>query len=520
VSLNRLGTAILFFISGGTLFAAFSGVFGGTDIIIYIFIFSTYMGFICYRYFYESGPLEAILHIFIATIVGQLIVIDPVEPGLYGTDSYMTLTDQFSYLNFPLDVAIVKFQAWPLFFTFFESIQAVLGLPLPLLAKYVPLITSLVPVLVFLTARRLLPNTFSAVIVGMSAAATKTLLLFETKFVDETIGVVLFFTALILIFSTSIWAMRGRLALLILSIGIVFSHPIVALVFALLGFLIIVTWYSSSLTIPIQRLIPNKTEEIQFSSTILLIHIFLFGVIYLLYAAEYTVAGILLTETGTYGSGPISVGASLLIADYFLMIVLVSFAVILLAAFLSDFNLTHWELALAIFCGVLSTYFVMTVAFGKLIGLSQSRIIIFLLPVLFLVGSRVLLQEEFSLITNGQTTLILLMVIFLISQIAALPPHITQSDPTTTIPDTDRSQTVFEQRAIKWMSDYGYDDFRDDRIYYYSQGFIGALEKLPRHCSAVYIHRADIPREYRNIPDSSHSVIYTNDAISFGPCYR
>lgn len=522
---QRLLTTWLLLLAGGILTVGFIGGISNYTIVGYIFLGVFYISVLIYYRFYHPNSKEAAILVVVTVLIGQLLVIDPVEPGLYGRDAYGTLRVFDGYFREPLIQTITLTRGWPLFYFLTESIRVILDVRIIDLAKYLPLITVSIPLFAFLIAQRLLSDKFSAFVVGMSAASLKTMLLFETKFVDETIALILFFTAIFLITIRNKPSIRYRIVLVLLSVGIVLSHPMTGVIFIGFGILFYI-----GATREMYKFLPRSqsrfslisSKQIRISDSLVVINIVLFSFIYAMIITEITIAVLLGGSTPEASVGPSrsQIVLSTLLVDIPLIVVILILAGILLWAFFSMYKMADWELSLSIICGLFTGYYAIGILVGPPIGFDPSRVLIYLIPFLFLTAASVLLRSsQFSLL-QARRVLAIVLAVFLVGQVMAIPPHVLYSNPAETVPNTDRNPTLQGQAAVAWGVKANYNAFvflNSDEIAVRDSDL---LQFVDSRCPTPALNRNDIPTDFGNYQNSltTSNLIYNNGKVSLGVC--
>lgn len=410
-------------------------------------------------------------------LLPAMIVVDPLEVGFYGYDPYVTLQTALEFrTDGPIEVARNWF-AWPLFYAFLWIVTSIVGVPIEIAGKYLPLISVITPLLLFLFARRV-TTTRTAFIAAMGFAGVRTLYAFQVKFIDETPAFILFFALLLLLVVRVDTGRRSPVSYLALAValGAVLTHHYVG---ALVG-LVLVLWDLSRADLTI----PSRVREIEWpfsrlTSTTGLVFVAMFLVVApqflgflgsvadLSTSVEIESAGGSQTQTAENG-GQSQVGGSdgrsqvsaadersllrfwqLVIANLVLLAIL-SLVVLGFRQWIVDAKPAL--LAIGTFGGLLYIGFGYSVVFGPIIPLDPSRYLLYMIGTLLIVSGFVL--ESLDWFRRPSALFSMIAVLLVVTQLVLIPPAVLYSSQAETVLGEDHySPSQFD--ASEWVAEYG-----------------------------------------------------------------
>ncbi|WP_128081479.1 hypothetical protein [Haloferax sp. ATB1] len=405
-----------------------------------------------------------IIFLFLTPIFTMLIVIDPVEIGFFGYDPYSYTIP--AHLSFSNSQGISEFMSlttsWPAFYALTNVIERVIGHSILDVGKYLPLISGVTPTMVYLAVSRKV-HTRTAFISAMGFASTRSLLLFEAKFLDETLAIALFFT---LTFVLLMAQNRRRSILILLLLGsITLTHHTVSL-FALL---FISVWYTIG-SVTSSNIVPSRFKNIELNEVGLPPVISLFvGMCIFIFILAYFVPDLTRWVTvdliqsimkggggGGEASGRIGEGSSSIRGAITTSAVGVLGALALIAAYgtLSKRQRPSWVTSWTVFAGIIGLLYSISLVTGRIIPLDPIRFLIVFVPFLVVSALVILCNSEMISRPNRRTTLASILVCALIiTQLLAIPPHVLVSDPeSTTLSEGHYTSSQFT--ASDWTSEY------------------------------------------------------------------
>ncbi|NHX38166.1 MULTISPECIES: hypothetical protein [Haloarcula] len=409
----------------------------------------------------KSKKLVASILIYL-TLIPALVVIDPVETGLFGYDPYIrTIPELHRFIEFTnLNEFMNDGAAWPLFYSLNTVVLEITNIKLRTTAKYIPLLSVTLPLLYYLFVGRL----YDWAIAGFSAvgfASVRTLLMFETKFVDELLAVILLFV-LFLLYSVKIKGRIQRTAPVIITISILLAHHFTTVILTL--FLLIV------LFVCIYNKFDSHTRVRKLKSGNATLFLILVGLstLFLYFAQDYVlrfsirlISVLSGQTTATTPSGGVSglqqtEGLSILsIISRSSIFILFIFALIHIYLFISNRVNPDYELTMIFFSGILSTLYVGFIVLGAFIPVHPIRLLIFLCATILPPAVYTILYV--SNILNKEHARIgisyLLIFLFVLSQITAIPPHVIQSDIDQTVVGQGHYSTS-QFKASQWSNNY------------------------------------------------------------------
>ncbi|SDX32665.1 hypothetical protein SAMN05443574_1306 [Haloarcula vallismortis] len=393
-----------------------------------------------------------------------LIAVDPVEYGLFGHDPYsFTLpAHQIMISNKPPIFEFINLtESWPAFYSLTTILVQITQIETIVMAKYIPLIGATIPLLFFITLRNLMTDKI-AFVAALGFTSTRTLPLFEAKFIDETLAVVLFFN-LILVFSIEYILVDGfqlgiQITGLLLLFTIILTHPIISL----LSIMFIFIWSGSTKILALD-LVPNRYKSIDqnvMSPTIMygIIGACLFAIVAI--NSDLTVDSIVSlivsaqTGSGQEVPGPTTGQTIRNLISASAIVVLLIFSAITAYGFLSSNNYQPWVNSWAIFAGIIGLIYASSLILGRLIPLDPIRLLIIFIPILIAVSIFILHESKTTYSTLFLDTITNILIISLIvTQVAAIGPHVLYSDPSGT--NLQEGHYTKEQfTASEWANNY------------------------------------------------------------------
>lgn len=461
--------------------------------------------------------------ILLISIYLKIIVIDPAEIGIFGRDSY----DYFwRYLTLS-DVEIIKFisnQGWPQLFVLTKIIESVTSAESEIIAKFIPMISVLCPIFVYITSRRLISSKIAPFYISVSLSVSGAFTILQSKFVPEMVGICIFFLLLFVVYTKFEENIKTAAISVILISSLVLSHPIVALI----GLSTLILSYTYKWSIKIgyilnikNRLFPEPDSKPDLSSfNLIAVYLSFYITIYAYLIPELTFGTVLLNP---YSSGGYNIAVeqsqllpnatSVALSNYLLAGVLGILAISLAIAGVSKYKLSIWEITLSTMCAGMLTYYAVDVIIGVPFPLSGSRLLIYIIPFLFLAAGSVYVK----VIEAGDTVIIFLCLLLLISQILTIPIHVLSSDPNYTIPEVSGHPTLSDRHFSEWGLDHGY--FPISQLQ--SQNSMikkeGATNVKCRD-SENAIYKNNIPNSLKNNRLSDKGIIYDSHYISAKRC--
>lgn len=398
------------------------------------------------------------------SFVVLIIVIDPIEVGLYGHDPYTTAVPASRTViegNDWTDLTDVR-SSWPLFYFLVAILVNILNFPLISLAKFIPLYMILGP-LFFFTALRNYASLKIAFISAIGLTGLRTFYLFNSKFVDQTLAILLFLLVLI---AVSIQDERSYFLSLCGIVSLSLTHH--ATSFNLI--LLISIWISIEL-LSRYNIIPERisVSSPRYPSPRLITTIIsgiLIAIIFMYYAPTFWQE--LIYNTIDYIGAPIQTPESNVtdatglsktsrLSDTisrFAIPLFGIFAIIGVVGILSKAQSTVWMSGWIIYAGVTGALYTITLFGGKVVGLDPIRLLTFLyLP---LIPPSLVFLSHFKN-TFGydsiETAKYLLIIGLIITQIFAIPSHVMYSNPSeTSLQEGHFTESQFA--ASEWSQKY------------------------------------------------------------------
>ena len=402
-------------------------------------LLSLYLIPIAATQFGSLSRARGVLYLTTTTVVAMLVVIDPVEIGLYGYDPYMHTIPSVEYMRTgpSLTDFLNREDAWPAFYAGVVLLEE-FGLPPLAISKYLPLVAAAAPALLYIGLCRTLENN-DAFLVAVGFASTRTLLLFESKFLSESMAVLLLFLIVLIFLSAP--DTKSRSAALFGAVTVlVFTHHAVAAFLIFLLFLWPVTVYILQLPWIPRRLQPTE-DDVTPRFVYGLVAGILFVTLFIDVGSEF--AGWLLAnllsalEAGQGAAVAGLSGGEASIRGYLTQAALPLFVVcaaVVAAGQFSSRQQPEWVSGWSAFAGVIATLYAVSLVAGAFVPLDPIRFLIILVPFLMAATVGVLVgRRAESRSSWRQAAVVVLVVALVVTQLPAIPAHVLFSDPSETV---------------------------------------------------------------------------------------
>jgi hypothetical protein len=405
--------------------------------------------------------------LFATPLLPILIVIDPFEVGLFGYDAYSFSIPALKYLRNGASVeAFVNADGdWPAFYAVALAFQQLAGINIGFLSKYFPLFVVAIPFVVYagvelLTTRRIAFHT------GMAVASTRTLVLFEVKFVDETVAVLLFFTAVIyLTLTTSKRRAVGGLAVVVAALAL--THHATSIFFCILLVCTLAANLVERVPLPgvlARRLHPQRGTQIGIGTTGTTVVGFGVVAVFLFLAPQVT-TDLVNTAYGALFEGqqtaaPVQSGGGggifsisgvppRQLASRSAILVFGVMAVSTAFGVLTRYKAAYWEVGWTGAAGIFAVLYFLSLVGGRVVPLDPIRLLLFLVATITPPTLSVLLRFQLptwladSLPRTGATqrsvhtarsiAVVVILGSLILSQVAAFNPHVLYTNPDETV---------------------------------------------------------------------------------------
>lgn len=397
-----------------------------------------------------------------AALLPMLIVVDPQELGLYGYDPYMyTLpTVNLFHQSDSLSSFVNDSNALPAFYGFFSILKVILGKETQLVAKYIPLIGVLSPILLYTAFQRITPSKI-AFAGALMLPATRTFYLFDSKFVDEILATILFFAIMAIIFNVGRSGKRKLYLFIPVALALSLSHSLFALFSAiLLGIFFFIPQVSEYFPIRFQLIDsdPDTSPTYMTSLLIFLILILVFfgegftSLLFSLFSLDTTLSAHALQQTTKVSNLPDLVFR-----------VLILYGLIILIGFLTKVPFQEWEFEFAAYSAICLVIFFLLTKLSESIPVDAIRLLILFLPVIYITT----ISTVFKLIKQenlAKVIVITLSMILLVTQVTAIQPHVMFSNKSTTQLD-EGHYSPQQFKASEWAKKYS-----DEPVVGYEKG--------------------------------------------------
>ena len=514
-------TAAIAFLSGDRLFGAGIG---------YVFLIALYVVPILAVLNEDVSASVMAGYLVMTPLLALLIVVDPVEMGLFGHDPYVYTVPALEFFRTRPSMAafINEGGEWPAFYALFVLVEQITDVPMRSVAKYIPLLSSSVPFIYFVAVLRYTDRRI-AFLSAMALASVRTLLLFESKFISETIAVVLFFVLIVVLrFSDAGWP--TNLATIVAMLALVFSHPVVSYVVVLfLGCWALISRISRNALVPDRFVSQRRSFSDIRSRQALIVGIGITSMfVYTAYVFSTSLIGIaysalVLGQTTPAPISESSTGAGIITIRQLVsrgaLVVLGVLATISGIGLLSRYRAEPWEAGWTVFAGIVSVLYVGTIVGGRVIHLDPIRLLLFLVAALVPPALTVIVRSKrpkFVTCWPRYPIAAVIVCVFIVTQIAAVPPHVLYSDPSnTTLEEGHYTPTQFA--ASSWAGTHA-----DAAVVGYEQGLWIAggagfrdVSRGGDECdSTLRVWRIETERE----PSAEESMIYDGGDVAFTTC--
>ncbi len=424
---------------------------------VYVALILLFVSGFSFSYVHSSSPV-VYLQLFFVISCPLLIVIDPVEIGLYGWDSNHSFVATQQLLSGSSAWEVLQtHRDRPILFILVAILYKVTESPLISISKYIPIVTSLTPIFTYLIARTF-GTPKQAVGVGFATAILRMMFLFESKYVPEALAIPMLYMGVFMYFiQFRQWSEKKSSYtsnMLILCVSVVALTHSMATVSIILLFGLIAL--SERMKLGSKNKINPSTN-----SRLLLVSVFacvIFAVVFVfLDSRTFRVLVLSLLNPSPGGSvgsdGTAPDLLQLFIANVQLLVIL-AFSILNGLVLLPGYDVKSWEIGVLVYNGIFIGLFGLQSVFGAITPLDPTRTLIFSVPTLVLLALRVLdgLKTNISLPARRQIG-VFLIIIFAVVQVAAVPPHIMYSDPTDeSLKEGHRSSQ--ERDAAVWANHY------------------------------------------------------------------
>jgi hypothetical protein len=408
-------------------------------------------------------PAWEVFFLFATPLLPMLIVIDPFEAGLFGYDAYSFTIPALDYLRNGASIgSFVNADGdWPAFYAVVLAFQQLAGVDTGFLSKYFPLFVVVIPFIVY-AGVELLATRRIAFYTGMAVASTRTLVLFEIKFVDETIAILLFFTAIVYLALST----RERQAVVGLSVvitALALTHHATSAFFSILLACTLGASLVKQVPLPgllARRLYPQRGRPIDVGITGTIVVAFGIGAVFLFLAPQVTTElvntahGALFEGQQTAAPAQSGSGGGIFSVSGVPPRQLVSRAAILVFALmagvtafgvLTRYDAAYWEVGWVGAAGIFAILYFASLVGGRVVPLDPIRILLFLVatitPPTLSVISRVGLPPRLSQLVSERPVFtvfrglvaVLVVSTLILTQVAAFTPHVLYTNPDETV---------------------------------------------------------------------------------------
>ncbi|MFC6722997.1 hypothetical protein ACFQE1_01040 [Halobium palmae] len=454
--------------------------------------------------------------VLITVSVTMLAAIGPNEAGFYGYDPTQSL-ESYRLFRDGWGLGMIVGGHWPGFPAFVSVVVEIVGLDVESVGKYLPLVASTVPLFLFIALSRTIGN-MPAFFAGMGTASTRTLLMFEVKFIEEPFALVLLFFSIAVIFILSDHLSQSSLIFWgMFSLGLMHHYM------AAVGVVIFVIWA----VIP-QLPLPDRFETLSTNNLPSIAHglipAIVLAIVFLYPYAMFSRFVILelLFEIATSPPRAVEGGTSDALrqaisraryAVYALMSALIVWAV------LSRTKLADWEQSWAVLAGIFSIGFLGSVIGGETVPLAGGRFLIIMIPLLISVSVTVVVLNRVS-IPRSRVVIVILVLGLITTQLAAIEPYRIDTNPSQMI-HPEAHYTSSEYSTTNWMTEYGRGQLIiDEQPHLWEIGYNGDSSGPSglSYCQGYSVERDNYLGIDQWARPPNQEVIYSAGGISIGRC--
>ncbi|WP_226042358.1 hypothetical protein [Natrinema sp. DC36] len=425
---QRIVLAAFLLITAVAFLAGFS-IIPTSHTTLFILLLGLFAVPLVYALYADVQPVPALIFVVLTPFVPMLLVIDPLEIGLWGHDSYIHSMAALRRITAGHIQNSMQDGSYPSTYLLVDSLGTILGLPLEQVAKYAPLITVTIPLFIYLTTVRWVGRS-SALIIAIIAASTRTLIGFETKFVDEILAVTLAFLLIALI---PVCRSRAqRLTVIAVMAVLTLSHHAISFLF-ILG--LSLWWISGDVLrqlsqLPVVGQIFTRLAPYRKSTTITLPVVLVsafFGLIIPLYYGQHFLSLVLINitkafsgQTSSLSGGGVSTSPDgfFAVASSFLTVSLIVLTLVSIWG-VYRYQSDDWEVGWLAFVGCLGILYALSLVAGRVVPLDPIRLLIFIVPLL---AAIVVAQLPSQAGWRRSISVIAVAAFLIIPNLAAIPP--------------------------------------------------------------------------------------------------
>ncbi|QSW98230.1 hypothetical protein [Haloterrigena alkaliphila] len=197
---------------------------------------------------------------------------------------------------------------------------------------------------------------------------------------------------------------------------------------------------------------------------------------------------------------------------------LIILCIIVAGGFLSEKFLLDWQQAWAVLAGLLGASYFFTLIGGKVIPLDPIRLFTPLLPVILTAAIAVLYFRQIK-VPQEQTIAIILVVLLIATQIAAIPPQLVKNDQTDMVYG-ESHYTPSEFAIGNWVTTYGEEEvIAEQPLLWHASDYSSIVERgVTNECRGYSIEREHYAGTKQWIRPPEQEVIYNSGGISVGGC--
>ncbi|WP_415380181.1 hypothetical protein [Halosimplex sp. TS25] len=404
-------------------------------------------------------PMEVGFPILILTAaLPVFLVIGPGKPGLYGYDPYYILSAAQEFKSgIGIDTLIYEYNTRPLLYGLITVLSSISDIKIGTVGKYLPLMTVFMLVfliLLFRTRERVIV----ALLAGFAIAMSRPMLLFQSKLVLQIISVPLLFLVL---FLSLRYPSSKRLTAtgLLVAFSLAIAHKVTAAIALVL--LCCLAFSLQATKTPLRRIVGERDlNDTRVSDLIQLA--LLIGIIFIctfIYADENAFIGYslsLFTSDQVGSSATALPGYTLIqtVAIYGQLALLAVLSIMNAVVVLPNYNSRWWEVGLVGFNGLLMVTFLYQSTTGSLTGLHANRLLLFSVPLLFVIALSVIYRVERlnSLSSVRSGVIVALILSFSAVQLMGVAPHALYGDMDDPIAESHFSTEL--RSGADWGADY------------------------------------------------------------------
>ncbi|WP_156037873.1 hypothetical protein [Haloferax prahovense] len=385
------------------------------------------------------------------------------------------------------------------------------------MAKYVPLLSAAAPAMIYISLNR--KTSIQIAFLGaITFASTRSLISFYTKFVEESLAVLLFTILFVSLYSAK-RGLNGRIVTLILLMAIALTHH-AASVFIFVFVLIDALPEAIRRLSHLDRLQP-KGELREISSLSQAVYGLSIVAFFIYVANQFSskfsavvISSLSSGQTTATGADLSGVPNSVLaVISRGAIVVIFLFILLCIISVLSRRRASGWEYTWIGYGAVISIVYAATLLAGRVLPLDPIRLLIYLVPMVSVPALAYVLDQGETITTARKVIAIVLVISFMSTQIAALGAHQLVSDRSNVVL-AESHYSESQHQASRWLSNYN-----SDPVFVYEKDIWAAYQN--EHQDIFDIQQCPSQLAVDRSPEiiKPDNSIYNNGPIGLGFCW-